>query len=66
MDMPVYFCPHCRQPIYDDEALLCLYCGESLERPAGFMGKLKYPKPKIIIIIIVILLLASFMFLMLR
>jgi len=64
--MPEYICPHCKQPVYDDEALLCLYCGESLNRPAGFMGKLKYFKPKIIIIIIVAMLVISFMILMLR
>lgn len=64
--MPEYICPHCQQPIYDDEALLCLYCGASLNRPVGFMGKLKYIKPKIIAIIIVILAAVSFLLLMLR
>lgn len=64
--MTTYICPHCKKPIYDDEALLCLYCGESLQRPAGFMGKLKYPKPKVIIVIIVALLLISFIILMMR
>ncbi|MBU4251833.1 MAG: hypothetical protein KKC39_08390 [Candidatus Omnitrophica bacterium] len=64
--MSEYICPHCQQPIYDDEALLCLYCGQSLNRSVGFMGKLKYPKPKIIIVIIVVLVLVSFMILMIR
>lgn len=64
--MSEYICPHCKKPIYDDEALLCLYCGSSLRRSAGFMGKLKYPKPKIIILIIVALVLASFIILMVR
>jgi len=64
--MPEYICPHCKQPIYDDEALLCLYCGQSLNRPIGFMGKLKYPAHKIVIVIIVALVLVSFMILMLR
>lgn len=64
--MSEYICPHCKQPIYDDEVLLCLYCGQSLNRPIGFMGKLKYLKPKIIIVIIVALVLVSFMVLMLR
>jgi len=64
--MPGYLCPHCKQPIYDDEALLCLYCGESLSRPAGFMGRIKYPDPKIIIIIIVASVLVSFIILMVR
>jgi predicted amidophosphoribosyltransferase len=32
-------CPHCQKPIEDDEALLCLYCGESLRSPAPFFWK---------------------------
>lgn len=64
--MSEYICPHCKQTINDDEALLCLYCGESLNRPVGFMGRLKYPTPKIIMVIIVILLLVSFTILILR
>jgi len=61
-----YLCPHCRKPVYDEEALLCLYCGESLNRGAGFMGKLKYPKRKMILAVFVILVLLSFLILMLR
>ncbi|MFH0918045.1 MAG: hypothetical protein V1830_02815 [Candidatus Omnitrophota bacterium] len=64
--MSEYSCPHCKQPINDDEALLCLYCGGSLNRPVGFMGKLKYLKPKIIIVIIVVLVLVSFLILMIK
>jgi predicted amidophosphoribosyltransferase len=61
--MSEYICPHCKKPIYDDEALLCLYCGQSLNRGVGFMGKLKYPAHKIVIVIIVALVLASFLIL---
>ena len=64
--MSEYICPHCRRPIYDDEALSCLYCGESLNRAIGFMGKIKYTKPKIIIVIAVIIVLASFIILISR
>ncbi|MFH1190871.1 MAG: hypothetical protein V1670_01570 [Candidatus Omnitrophota bacterium] len=64
--MPEYICPHCKQTINDEEALLCLYCGLSLNRPVGFMGKLKYPKPKIIMAIIVALVLVSFMILIIK
>ena len=64
--MPEYICPHCQQPINDDEALLCLYCGESLNRPVGFMGRLKYPVHKIVIVVIVVLLVISFMMLMIK
>jgi predicted nucleic acid-binding Zn ribbon protein len=63
--MPEYICPHCKQPINDDEALFCLYCGESLNREVGFMGRLKYLKPKIILVTIIVLILVSFTILML-
>ncbi len=62
--MSEYICPYCKKPIYDDEALMCLYCGQSLNRGIGFIGKLKYPKHKIFIIIIVVLVLISFLVLM--
>lgn len=64
--MPEHICPHCKKPIYDDDALLCLYCGESLNRGIGFMGKMKYPTPKVIIVIAVILVLLSFIILISR
>lgn len=53
--MPKYLCPHCKQSIDDDEALLCLYCGESLRRPVGFMGKLKYSGGKVIALVLIAL-----------
>jgi len=28
-------CPHCKNPIYDDDALLCHFCGNSLNRRSG-------------------------------
>ncbi|MDD5116025.1 MAG: hypothetical protein PHW98_03060 [Candidatus Omnitrophica bacterium] len=59
--MPVYICPHCKNPIYDDDALLCLYCGESLRRPVGFFGKLRYPRPAVIIAFLALIILLSFM-----
>ena len=58
--MGEYICPHCGNPIYDDDALLCMYCGESLKRDVGVFGKLKYKKPKIIIISMVVLVVLSF------
>jgi len=53
--MSEYICPHCKNPIHDDEALLCLYCGESLNRP----GK-RIPGSRLIFILIALVLLASF------
>ena len=63
--MAEYICPHCKKPNYDDDALSCVYCGESLERGIGFMGKIKYPTPKVIIIIAITVVLASFIALVL-
>ncbi|MFH0753297.1 MAG: hypothetical protein V2A70_01880 [Candidatus Omnitrophota bacterium] len=36
-------CPHCHNPVYDEDALLCHFCGESLERVAqgGVLGKMR-------------------------
>jgi len=64
--MSEYICPHCKKSIYDDEALLCLYCGGSLGRSVGVMGKLRFAKPHIIIVGIVVLMLFSFMLLLMR
>lgn len=36
-------CPHCGMIIYDEEALLCHFCGESLGRPSkGLIGQMRY------------------------
>ncbi len=61
-----YICPHCNNPIYDDEALLCVYCGQSLKRGVGFMGKLKYPTPRIIAIIVILTVVLAFIMLIVR
>jgi hypothetical protein len=58
--MAEYICPHCKKPIYDEDALLCLYCGESLQRPKYFL------KPKTLFIFIVIIVLLSFAAMMIR
>ncbi|RKY31722.1 MAG: hypothetical protein DRP74_04300 [Candidatus Omnitrophota bacterium] len=64
--MAEYICPHCKKPIYDDEALLCLYCGESLRRNIGLMGKLKYSSPKIMVTVIILVVLLGFIMLIIR
>jgi len=61
--MTEYICPHCKNPIYDEDALLCLYCGESLERNVGFLSGLKYTTPRIIATAIILLMLVSFVLL---
>jgi predicted amidophosphoribosyltransferase len=64
--MPGYICPHCQRPIYDDEAILCFYCGENLGRSSGLLGKLRYPKHKIIVIVIIMGILLSFTILIIK
>jgi len=64
--MSEYICPHCQRPIYDDEALLCLYCGEGLRRGFGFTGGLKYIRPRTIVILLILLVLLAFLLLILR
>jgi len=55
-----YTCPHCHKPIYDDNALLCLFCGESLERTVGFLGTMR---TKVVFAVLAILAFCSLIFL---
>ncbi|MFH1877755.1 MAG: zinc ribbon domain-containing protein [Candidatus Omnitrophota bacterium] len=61
--MAEYICPHCGKPVYDDEALLCLYCGENLERGIGVLGKMKYSVHWITVTAVIILALCCVYFL---
>ncbi|MBL7073080.1 MAG: zinc-ribbon domain-containing protein [Candidatus Omnitrophica bacterium] len=62
--MAEYVCPRCGKPIDDDEALLCLYCGENLERGVGVLGKMKYSSHWVIIAAITIFVIVAFILLM--
>ncbi|MFH1394824.1 MAG: zinc ribbon domain-containing protein [Candidatus Omnitrophota bacterium] len=62
--MAEYICPHCKKPVYDDEALLCLYCGENLERGVGTLGKMKYSSHWMIFAGIVLFVILAFVLLM--
>ncbi len=44
-------CPHCHKPINDDDALLCLFCGESISSPSA-------SRRSIMIIIIALIIIA--------
>jgi len=55
-----YICPRCKNPIHDDDALRCLYCGERLNRPVGFMQNVMFPMGGIILIMFIIILLVCF------
>ena len=60
-----YTCPHCHQPIYDEDALLCHFWGESLNRSGkGLISRLRYPKKNIVLIGIVVVLLLGFVLLL--
>jgi hypothetical protein len=62
--MKDYRCPHCQQPIADEEALLCLYCGERLSRPGIFAGDMTWRK--IVIGAVALAVLVSFVLFVLR
>ena len=64
--MEEYSCPHCNNPINDEEALSCIYCGESLNRDIGFMGKIKYSHFNSIIMVVALIVVISFILLIIR
>lgn len=64
--MSEYECPHCGNPIYDEEALLCVYCGNSLKRKIGFMGGMRNFSPKFILAVVIVLILVSFILFLIR
>jgi hypothetical protein len=42
--MSEIICPHCKNPIYDEDVLLCHFCGKSLARTSGgVFGKMRGP-----------------------
>ncbi|MCK4994009.1 MAG: hypothetical protein KAS13_03020 [Candidatus Omnitrophica bacterium] len=61
--MSEFKCPHCDNPINDEEALNCLYCGLGLERDTGFLSRLRYPGPRIIVLMIIMFIIISFILL---
>lgn len=59
-------CPHCQNPIYDEEALLCHFCGNSLRRKTqGVLSQLRYGVPLVwwgVVFIVLVALLGYFVF----
>jgi len=54
-------CPHCKNPIEDEEALLCHFCGESLQKASsGALGKLRYANNSILWIFIILMIIFGF------
>jgi len=65
--MAEYICPHCGISTYDDEALLCPFCGESLQRPTnGFLGRIRYANQGVVWFFIAFFVLCAFVLLFLR
>lgn len=59
--MPDIVCPHCKQTIYDEDALLCHFCGNSLSRSSGgFLGMMRGAGMKWIWITVAVLIVLSF------
>lgn len=60
-------CPHCGNPIFDEEALLCHFCGKSLQRAGqGFLGKIRYANHRILWYLLTFLVLCGLAFLLIR
>lgn len=68
--MEGYTCPHCRNPIFDEDALLCHFCGESLQRApsggSGLLGSMRYANHRIMWYFITFFVLCGLVFLFLK
>jgi len=65
--MEGYTCPNCKSPIYDEDALLCHFCGESLQRAGkGFISRIRYSNRKVIWFFLVFVILLAFVLLFVR
>jgi len=65
--MADYICPNCKNPIYDEDALLCHFCGGSLQRAGkGFISNLRYSNKKVIWFFVMFFVLFAFILLMAR
>ncbi|MDP8266970.1 MAG: hypothetical protein P9M07_08560 [Candidatus Aceula meridiana] len=62
--MAEYQCPHCGMVISDEDALLCHFCGESLQRAGkGFLGRVKYSSSKVVWFFVIFAVIFSFILL---
>jgi hypothetical protein len=58
--MSEIICPHCKNPIYDEDALSCHFCGNSLARASGgAFGKMRGAGMKWVWITLVLVILAA-------
>jgi len=55
-------CPYCHKPIYDNDALSCIYCGMKLPvGDTGLLSKLNTPKGRFFLVILVSLIIIGFL-----
>jgi len=65
--MEQYICPNCKNPIYDEDALLCHFCGGSLKRAGkGFLGRVRYSNRQVMWFFLIFVVLLAFVLLFLR
>ena len=65
--MEGHICPHCGNPVFDEDALLCHFCGESLQRAGqGFLGRIRYANRRVVWYFLTFLVLCALAFLFLR
>jgi hypothetical protein len=54
-------CPDCKKPIYDEDALTCHFCGNSLRRASGgVFGAMRGPGMKWVFAAVGVLMLTAF------
>jgi len=61
--MSEIICPHCKNPIYDEDALSCHFCGNSLNRASsgGVFGKMRGAGMKWVWVMVALIVLAALM-----
>ncbi len=60
-------CPHCKNLVIDDDALLCHFCGESLNRSSsGMLGKMRGGGNRWVPLVVAGLIVLSFILYLLR
>ncbi|MBI5415218.1 MAG: hypothetical protein HZA29_00215 [Candidatus Omnitrophica bacterium] len=65
--MEGHICPHCRNPIFDEDALLCHFCGESLQRAGkGFLGRIRYGNNRVLWYFLAFFVLCGFVFFLVK
>lgn len=65
--MHEYICPNCQNPIYDEDALLCHFCGGSLQRASkGFLSRVRYANQRVVWFFVSFAVLCGFVLLVVR